>query len=106
MVAKPEYQILSIKTAFRTNRVSYRANNMHIAVCDDNIDELSRISSLLEDYSGERNRSITYDAFHSATELLETMRARRFDLLLLDIPLSFVYLGSLPLQEAVAERVQ
>jgi DNA-binding LytR/AlgR family response regulator len=58
---------------------------MHIAVCDDNIDELSRISSLLEDYSGERNRSITYVAFHSATELLETMRARRFDLLLLDI---------------------
>lgn len=58
---------------------------MHIALCDDNIDELSRISSLLEDYRRKRNYSITYEAFHSATELLETMRERRFDLLLLDI---------------------
>lgn len=58
---------------------------MHIAVCDDSIEELSRISSLLEDYRRERDNSITYEAFQSALELLETMRARRFDLLLLDI---------------------
>lgn len=58
---------------------------MHIAVCDDNLEELSRISSLLEDYRRERDGSVTYEAFHSALELLETMRARRFDLLLLDI---------------------
>ncbi|MDF2586414.1 MAG: response regulator of the LytR/AlgR family [Anaerocolumna sp.] len=58
---------------------------MHIAVCDDNIDELSRISSLLQDYCQECDTSVTYEAFHSATELLETMRVRRFDLLLLDI---------------------
>jgi DNA-binding LytR/AlgR family response regulator len=59
--------------------------NMHIAVCDDNTDELSRISSLLEDYRKERDSSITYEAYHSATELLETLRSKRFDLLLLDI---------------------
>ena len=58
---------------------------MHIAVCDDNIDELTRISSLLEDYCREYNSSVTYEAFHSAMELIETMRVRRFDLLLLDI---------------------
>ncbi len=58
---------------------------MHIAVCDDNLDELSRISSLLEDYSRELDSSVTYEAFHSATELIETIRIRRFDLLLLDI---------------------
>lgn len=58
---------------------------MHIAVCDDNIDELSRISTLLEDYRRERDSSITYEAFHSATELLEIMRTKQFDLLLLDI---------------------
>ncbi len=58
---------------------------MHIAVCDDNLDELFRISSLLEDYCRELDSSVTYEAFHSATELLETMRTRRFDLLLLDI---------------------
>ncbi len=58
---------------------------MHIAVCDDNLDELSHISSLLEDYCHECDSSVTYEAFHSATELIETMRSRRFDLLLLDI---------------------
>ncbi len=58
---------------------------MHIAVCDDSIDELSRISTLLEDYNRERNGSVTYEAFHSATELLETLNNRQFDLLLLDI---------------------
>lgn len=58
---------------------------MHIAVCDDNLDELSRISSLLEDYCREREGSITYEAFHSALEFLETMKVRQFDLLLLDI---------------------
>ncbi len=58
---------------------------MHIAVCDDNIDELARISSLLEDYCRECDSSVTYETFHSAMELIETMRARRFDLLLLDI---------------------
>lgn len=58
---------------------------MHLAVCDDNIEELFRISSLLEEYCRELDNSVTYEAFHSATELLETMRVRRFDLLILDI---------------------
>ncbi len=58
---------------------------MHIAVCDDNLDELSRISSLLEDYGHEIDSSVTYEVFHSAFDLLETMKLRQFDLLLLDI---------------------
>ncbi len=58
---------------------------MHIAVCDDSLEELSRISSLLEDYRRERDSSVTYEAFHSAIELLETLKVRRFDILLLDI---------------------
>ncbi|MBB2184135.1 response regulator transcription factor [Lachnospiraceae bacterium MD1] len=58
---------------------------MHIAVCDDNLDELSRISSLLEDYYREVDSSVTYEAFHNATDLIETMKTRQFDLLLLDI---------------------
>lgn len=58
---------------------------MHIAVCDDNFDELSRIASLLEDYCRTREGSITYESFHSAMELLETIKVRPFDLLLLDI---------------------
>lgn len=58
---------------------------MHIAVCDDSLEELSRISSLLEDYRRERSSLITYEAFHSALELLDSMKERRFDILLLDI---------------------
>ncbi len=59
--------------------------DVHIAVCDDNIAELSRITLLLEDYRRKRGNSITYETFHSAAELLDAMPARRFDLLLLDI---------------------
>lgn len=58
---------------------------MHIAICDDNLDELSRIVSLLEEFCTERENSITYETFNSALDLLETMRLRQFDLLLLDI---------------------
>lgn len=58
---------------------------MHIAVCDDNIDELSKIVTLLEDCSNEREGSISYESFNNAIELLEAMKSRQFDLLLLDI---------------------
>lgn len=58
---------------------------MHIAVCDDNLEELTRISSLLEDYSREVDSSVTYEIFHSAVDLIEIMRVKQFDLLLLDI---------------------
>lgn len=58
---------------------------MHIAVCDDSLEELSRISSLLEDYRREYGGFITYETFHSALDLLEIMKTRTFDMLLLDI---------------------
>lgn len=58
---------------------------MHIAVCDDNIEELSRIVTLLEDFRQEHDGSVTYETFISAMELLEIMKIKQFDLLLLDI---------------------
>lgn len=58
---------------------------MQIAVCDDNLYELTRISSMLEDFRKERDSSITYEAFHSAMDLLEAMKVRRYDLVFLDI---------------------
>lgn len=58
---------------------------MHIAVCDDNLDELTRISHLLEEYNREMDSSVTYEAFHSATDLIESMKTKQFDLLILDI---------------------
>ena len=58
---------------------------MHIAVCDDNIEELTRIAIILENYRNELDSTVTYETFTNALDLIETMRTRRFDLLLLDI---------------------
>lgn len=58
---------------------------MHIAICDDNIDELSRIAALLEEYNREHAGVISYEAFHNAIDLLETIKKVQFDLLFLDI---------------------
>lgn len=58
---------------------------MRLAICDDAIDELSRIATLLEKYRSARGIPVTYETFCSATELLETMQQRQFDLLFLDI---------------------
>lgn len=58
---------------------------MHIAICDDNNDELSRIMTMLEDYSREHKGSITYEAFSNALDLIERMKLKSFDLLILDI---------------------
>lgn len=58
---------------------------MNIAVCDDNINELTRISSLLEDYRSKADSSVSYDVFQSAVDLIEAMGTKHYDLLLLDI---------------------
>lgn len=58
---------------------------MHFAICDDNIDDLCRITALVENYRKQRVSSITYDTFHCATELLDAMNKQQFDLLLIDI---------------------
>lgn len=61
---------------------------MHIAVCDDNLEELVRISSLLEEFIHDLDSSVTYETFNSATELIETMKTKQYDLLILDILMS------------------
>lgn len=58
---------------------------MHLAICDDNIEELLHISSLLEEFRRNRDNAITYESFQSPLELLEVMNKRSFDLLILDI---------------------
>ncbi|MEG0771522.1 MAG: LytTR family DNA-binding domain-containing protein [Clostridia bacterium] len=58
---------------------------MKIAVCDDDMAELTRISSLLGDYRLEKKVGFTYKAYQSSFELLEDMRSNSFDLLFLDI---------------------
>lgn len=58
---------------------------MQIAVCDDDPEELVRISSILEEYRQERKASLCYRAFPSATELLSTAKSGAYDLYLLDV---------------------
>lgn len=58
---------------------------MQIAVCDDDPEELMRISSILDDYRQERKASICYRTFRSATELLSTAKSGDYDLYLLDV---------------------
>lgn len=58
---------------------------MHIAICDDDKEELARISSFLDKYQREHTASLTYKAFHSGVELLSTVRSGDFALYLLDV---------------------
>jgi len=58
---------------------------LRIAICDDDKEELARISSFLDKYQREHNASLTYKAFHSGVELLSTVRSGDFALYLLDV---------------------
>lgn len=58
---------------------------MHIAICDDDKEELDRISSFLDTYRQERKAPVTYKTFHSSTELLSTAKSGDYALFLLDV---------------------
>ncbi|MGE4273719.1 MAG: LytR/AlgR family response regulator transcription factor [Desulfitobacterium sp.] len=58
---------------------------MKIAVCDDDLQELDRISSLLDTYLKDTKAGLIYKTFHNATELLSTMSSSDYNLLLLDV---------------------
>ncbi len=59
---------------------------LQIAVCDDNIDELSNMSQLLNQYRVSRNLSCEYSVFPNGFDLISALdRGKRFDLYCLDI---------------------
>lgn len=58
---------------------------LKIAICDDELRELSRISDLLNQYKTEKNAVFKCNAFSSAFELLESMKRQEYDALLLDV---------------------
>lgn len=58
---------------------------MKIAVCDDDLQELKRISSFLDIYQRERKVPLTYNTFQSATELISNVGSGECSILLLDI---------------------
>jgi len=58
---------------------------LKIALCDDDVQELSRLKNLLRRYQEERQSAIKYVAFTNAIELLQELHRDRYDVLLLDI---------------------
>jgi DNA-binding LytR/AlgR family response regulator len=59
---------------------------MHIAFCDDNLDELSNITRQLNAYRTSRNLSCEYAVFPNGFELIAALeRGKRFDIFCLDI---------------------
>ena len=58
---------------------------LKIAICDDDLQELSLISGLLNLYKTEKNVAFIYDVFTNAIELLEAMKRQVYDILLLDV---------------------
>ena len=63
---------------------------MHIAVCDDNIEELDRVSKLLETYREKTKACFTCKTYSEGVSLLEDVRKVDFDFLLLDVMMPLV----------------
>lgn len=59
---------------------------IQIAVCDDNIDELSNMIQLINQYRSSKNFNCEYAVFQNGFELISALeKGRRFDLYCLDI---------------------
>ncbi|MBR5558932.1 MAG: response regulator transcription factor [Oscillospiraceae bacterium] len=58
---------------------------MYIAVCDDHIEELKAIESLLELWQKERKVVLRYKLFQSASAMLDAASKERFTLYFLDV---------------------
>lgn len=58
---------------------------LKIAICDDDMQELSRMSKLISRYHEDKKVVLKYEAFSSAIELLEMMKKGTYDILLLDV---------------------
>lgn len=59
---------------------------LHIAVCDDNIDELSNMAHLINEYRLSRNLNCEYAVFHNGFDLISTLeKGKKFSFYCLDI---------------------
>ncbi len=58
---------------------------MHIALCDDNLQDRSVLAALLDQYRRKTGTSIFVQSYADGITLLEDMRLKKFDLLLLDV---------------------
>lgn len=58
---------------------------MHIAICDDDMQELATISKMLDAFREENELTLSYELFNSPSSLLDKIKKEDFDLLLLDV---------------------
>jgi DNA-binding LytR/AlgR family response regulator len=58
---------------------------MRIAICDDDIMELDKLSGLLKDYRKKNKAYFTFKTYSDSVEFLEDVRKGGFDFLLLDV---------------------
>lgn len=63
---------------------------MRIAACDDNQQELERLSSLLAAYRQKTKAGFTYKIYSHGVTLLDDVRKGGFDFLLLDVMMPFL----------------
>ncbi len=59
---------------------------LQIAVCDDNIDELSSMAQLISQYRASKHLNCEYAAFANGFDLISALeKGKRFDIYCLDI---------------------
>lgn len=59
---------------------------MHIAICDDEVNQIEHIKSLLAEYRSQHLSSMSWTAFRTGFSLLSAMeQGQHFDAVLLDI---------------------
>ena len=59
---------------------------LQLAICDDNIDELTNMVHLIDQYRLSKNLDCEYAVFHNGFELISALeKGKRFDLYFLDI---------------------
>jgi DNA-binding LytR/AlgR family response regulator len=58
---------------------------LKIAICDDDLEELTRISGLLNQYQAEKEPSFKYDVFSNPLDLLDEMKRKDYHILILDV---------------------
>ena len=58
---------------------------MYIAVCDDQIEELEKLTALLQAWQSDLHSDVRFETFRSGGQLLDAARAERFTLYLLDV---------------------
>ena len=58
---------------------------MYLAICDDQQEELNKLTDLLQKWQEEHKTHVRYKTFRSATEMLETAQKEHFTMYLLDV---------------------